>query len=639
MSRVLVIDDEEAIRELLVELLGNGDDPPIVAATLAEARQALAIHDVDVALVDKNLPDGSGLDLVAELRAQRPFTESIVITGYASIDSAIQALEAGAFDYLIKPFRDVQDVVVRVRNARDRSRMARDRAELVARLAESEERYRRQFESSCDAILVHAVDDDRILDANAAAAELLGYQRAELIGMSRSRLRPDGAADDAPFALERMRRRDGVEVPVEVTRNRYSVGGRLVGAQALRDVSDRVRADEERRRLEAQLVEAQKMEAMGCLASGLAHDFNNLLSVVLGYGRLLLDTVSAQPGLSEAAEDCECVIRAGEEAANLTKQLLTFSRREVVTPVAVDLSVLVAQTCGLLARTLGRSVTITTDLAADLPAVRLDRSQGVQVLTNLLINAKDAMPDGGSIRVRTAVEDGWLVLQVIDSGCGIPPEHLDRIFEPFFTTKGPGKGTGLGLAVVHGIVNGAGGQVLISSGPTGGTTFTLRFPPLDAVVAEAEPVSPPTTLEARGETVVVVDDDADVRRLVCRILTGAGYRVLDARRGVDAIDLARSELSLDLVVSDVVMPGMYGPEVTREIRRILPRVRAIHMTGYLTEPLVRDQVAGGGVALLAKPFSATQLLTLVRRTLDAERGSGPVRQPVAGDAAEHAATR
>ena len=367
----------------------------------------------------------------------------------------------------------------------------------------------------------------------------------------------------------------------------------------------------ERKRLEAQLRQSQRLESVGQLAGGIAHDFNNFLSVIRGYARFIIDGLPADSALRSDAEE---VARAAERAAKLTTQLLVFSRRDVVQSRIVDLGEVLEDITSLLERTLGEDVALSVLVEDDLRAVEADPSQLEQVLVNLVVNARDAMPGGGRLAIGLANDDtrgdSWLRLTVEDSGHGMAGDVLERAFEPFYTTKPKGQGTGLGLATVYGIVTQAGGSVDISSRPGEGTTVSVLLPASRARAAQPADAEAPDAPAAGGETILVVEDEDAVRRLTCRILSRQGYRVLDAPDGRHALNTwDRHGDEIDLLLTDVVMPGMSGKELAEQIG-----IEPVFMSGYTDDVVLRHGV--DGLRLVQKPFDAETLLSAVRSALD-----------------------
>ena len=529
------------------------------------------------------------------------------------------------------------------------------------------------LEAAPDAIIgVEA--DGRITVVNAQTVRLFGYAREELIGQSVELLvperfhaghprhrdsylqdpqpRPMGAGK--PLAA---RRKDGSEFPAEVSLSSIDTGYARLVVAAVRDVTDRIEAAAERQRLEAErerlaaaaererlearLHQSQRLESLGQLAGGVAHDFNNLLAVMMNYtafvAELIEEAAAGDPGgpWPEAAGDLRQVLRAGQRATELTHQLLAFGRREVVRPQVLDLNVVIREVEQLLLRTLGEHIQLHVDLAHDLWPVLADPGQIEQVLVNLAVNARDAMPHGGALTVHTGnhtVAEGddpgtvrpappagrYVRVRVDDTGTGIPPEVLERVFEPFFTTKAPGEGTGLGLATVYGIVSQAGGFATITSAPGGGTSFVALLPATD----QAVPVPAAAPVErkpqpAGGETVLLVEDEDALREVTHRILTRNGYRVLTAAGGPDAVAVAADHGGpIDLLLTDVVMPHMHGQELAERITAARPGTRVVFMSGYAQPFLAGDGTLPAGTVLIAKPFTQADLLARLREVLD-----------------------
>ncbi len=383
----------------------------------------------------------------------------------------------------------------------------------------------------------------------------------------------------------------------------------------------------ERRTLEEQYQQAQKMEALGRLAGGVAHDFNNLLTAILGYCELLLDDIGPDdPHHGDVAE----IQKAGTRAAGLTRQLLAFSRKQIIEPTLLDLHVVVADMRSMLGRLIGEDVRIVIGAPSELPRVKADRGQVEQIVMNLAVNARDAMPRGGTLTIETAVvqldEDyahthlsvqpgPYVVLTVTDTGTGMTPEVQARLFEPFFTTKGPGKGTGLGLATVHGIATRSGGSVQVYSEVGRGTSFKVYFPAADPGEPVLDP-APAVSRPAGAQTVLVVEDAEGLRDLAKRLLQRQGYTVLVAANADEAVWLFEQHPAIDVLLTDVVMPGASGPDLTRRLVERRPALKVIYMSGYTEEAIVHHGVLNPGIAFLHKPFTAETLGRKVREVLD-----------------------
>ncbi|AGL15039.1 ATP-binding protein [Actinoplanes sp. N902-109] len=468
-----------------------------------------------------------------------------------------------------------------------------------------------------DAVLVLA--DERVEYASDRACEMF---RDRLAGRPSGALFPDGLR----LAFVQAERSDGSVFPAEVSLSTIDTPAGPRTVAVVRDVTERheLRAEAARQR-------NRRLEALGQLAGGVAHDFNNLLGVIVNYANFVIEEAeSPAPDAATIVTDARQVMRAGERGTTLTHQLLKFARREVVRPQVLDLNDVVAQTAGQLRDTVGAGIRLITRPADALPPISADPSQLEQILVSLCENARDAMPDGGNLVIDTVhahlapgehpeLQSGdYVRLRVSDSGRGMTPDEIERSFEPFFTSKPNHEATGLGLATVHGIVTQAGGSVSIASEPGLGTTVTVLLPAspapaaADIVVDEA-----PASLGGRGETLLVVEDEAALRDVASRILSGAGYHVLAADGGPTALELAAlHEGAIDLLVSDVVMPGMLGKELAERLVDVRPDTRVLYMSGYAQPVLASQGTLDPGVALLEKPFTAEDLLSAVRRRLD-----------------------
>ena len=493
--------------------------------------------------------------------------------------------------------------------------------------------------SSLDGIVT--VDaDTHIVDFNPAAARMYGYAVPEVIGKplldvvlspeSRDRqlanLSRWEATGQTGVLLPRQElmavRADGTRFPIELTLVRLGAGpARYVAF--VRDLTDIKRVDGERRRLEEQLRHAQKMDAVGRLAGGIAHDFNNLLSVVLGFTELSLAAVLPS---DELADNLREIKKASDRAVGLVRQLLAFSRRQVLSPRILNPNDVLTSMESLLRGLIGEPIELSLGLGSDVGQIKADPGQIEQLVVNLVMNAREAMPDGGLLRIETAaveIEQGripagsearpgaYVRLVVQDSGTGMSDEVRAHAFEPFYTTKKTGKGTGLGLPTVYGIVTQSGGFIRLTTALGEGTRLEVFLPRVDRPLASEG--LPPPIISARGDavTILLVEDEDAVRNLVKRILEQAGYQVLVARNGAEALELCqRPELALDLLLTDAVMPVMSGPELLRRVMVLRPQLRLLIMSGYSDRPAV------SGIPFIAKPFTPVQLERIVREALD-----------------------
>jgi len=488
------------------------------------------------------------------------------------------------------------------------------------------------LQAAPDAILVME-DDGRIVLINDRAEQLCGFDRDELLGKNIDALVTEDARMMPPARRQRLeegrpgpvgavtttiRRRDGTEIPVESSVALVDTPQGRLAVCVIRDLSERAHAEQEKARLraEAHLHRSQRLESLGQLAGGIAHDFNNMLGVIVNYANFVIEEASSpSPDLKAIAADAKQVVRAGERGTDLTHQLLSFARREVVRPQVLDLNAAIYSVEEMLRRSLGEHINLLVRAEPGLPAVVCDPGQIEQMLVSLAVNARDAMPGGGDLVIDTGRCGDQVRLRVSDSGSGMSPEVLERAFEPFFTTKGSG-GTGLGLATVYGTVTQAGGEVTLASSVGLGTTVTVLLP-ASSDFSDISPSSDFSPIGGRGETLLVVEDEAALREVAGRILSGAGYHVLAAECGATALELAaRHEGVIDLLVSDVVMPGMLGKELADRLTGVRPDTRVLYMSGYAQPVLHSQGTLDPGVSLLEKPFTAGDLLAAVRRRLD-----------------------
>ena len=492
------------------------------------------------------------------------------------------------------------------------------------------------LESVSDGILT--IDGDSIIRAvNPATTRLFGHERDELIGRDVGMLMPEVHATSHKHYLKRGvpsraiqmgrgrevygLRKDGSTFPIEITISGFTLHGVQHYTGVVRDITAR-------KKLEDQFRQAHKMEAFGQLAGGVAHDFNNLLTVILGETEVL---ASAFPADSPLIDSLNAVYDAGQRATGLTKQLLAFSRRTVLEPRVLDLNEVVRETERMLRRLIGEDIRLSTRLVPNLRHVNVDASQLSQVLMNLAVNARDAMPKGGSLDLETqnvfldeeqarphGIAPGpYVQLSVRDSGSGMSANVRARIFQPFFTTKSVGKGTGLGLAVVHGVVTQSGGAVSVESVEGAGTTFHIWLPVAASSAPAAEADDDLAAIVAPGPLLVVEDDDA-VRKLALRALAAKGYDVRFARDGAEALDVIEQSEPFALIITDVVMPNMGGMDLSREVAAKMPDTKFLYVSGYTDDVLLRSGIETDRVEFLTKPYTPTALVHAVRRALAAK---------------------
>ena len=500
------------------------------------------------------------------------------------------------------------------------------------RLADNDKRYQAIFHAAAMGIAQCTIDG-HVADSNAALERLLGYTYEELRGMHfRDFIHPDDVRIDTVLFQEMVAgKRESYEIELRYIRKDRALRWVRQTVSLVRGFDGRpefaigmTEDVTERKRTEQQLRDAQKMEAIGRLVGGVAHDFNNLLTGIMLYCDLLMNGLEKGSRLRHHAEE---IHTASQHGATLIQQLLAVARQQVVEPRVLNLNEIVSAMTNLLAHLIGEHIELVTELADDLKKVRLDPAQVKQIVMNLVLNARDAMAEGGRITLNTAhrkmqiVTEGnvreaeCVMLTVKDTGCGMDAETRSRIFEPFFTTKAAGEGYGLGLATVYSIVKQNGGAIEVESEPGRGTQVSIFFPR-----SEEENVQEPSLQRAATghETVLLVDDNPQVRRSVCRLLSDQGYRVLEAANGASALALFESsKAQVDLLLVDLAMPGMSGREVARRLKKLRSNLKVLFVTGFRS-PQQREQAEEEPIELFQKPFDGRALIRKVREVLDAD---------------------
>jgi PAS domain S-box-containing protein len=631
--KILLIEDNPAdarlVREWLMEA-GVEQFQLEQADRLDAGLKLLTEKSFDAVLLDLGLPDSQGLETLKALRTKASATPIVVLTGLSDEVVAMKAVREGAQDYLVKGEIKESHLIRSLRYARERRRMEE-------KLRESEERYRTALDGMIEGCQIIG-RDFRYLYVNDASALHGKRPKAELLGRTMMECYP-GIEQTELFAVLRecmdsrtSRRLENEFAFPDGSRGTFELSiqpapeGLLILSQ---DIS-------ERRSLEEQLLQAQKMEAVGRLAGGVAHDFNNLLTAIMGYSELALD---ALPEGHPEHNHIEEINKCGERAAALTRQLLAFSRKQIFQPEVLCLNEVVSGMTKMLRRMIPENVELVAVLDPALERVMLDPTQMEQILMNLAVNSRDAMPQGGKLTLETAnaeldvaytkshpeVQPGhYVMLAVSDTGCGMDRKTQVHIFEPFFTTKEKGKGTGLGLSTVYGIVKQSGGSIFVYSEPGKGTAFKIYLPRVEEAPGEGGPVvekRPVPSLPQGAETVLLAEDDETIRRMIYEILQYAGYSVLEAGRGEEALRLAGEHAGpIHLLITDMVMPGMGGREVAGRLAALRPGTRVLFVSGYTDDAIVRHGVLEHGVAFLQKPFKPEALLHKVRETLDGPEG-------------------
>ena len=516
------------------------------------------------------------------------------------------------------------------------------------RLAEREELFRLISENAADMIAVVSVDGQRLYNSP-SYERALGYTAEELVRTaSFEQIHPEDRASVMAAAEET--RRTGVGCRLEY-RIRHKRGDWRVfesTSSAVRNANGETeklvivnRDITERKQLEQQLYLSQKLEAVGRLSGGVAHDFNNLLGVIIGYSEVMQKRMAPNDRFREAADE---ILKAAHRAAALTKQLLAFSRKQVLEPKVLDLNTVVADVEKMLKRLIGEDILLEILVSPDLHAVKADPGQIGQVIMNLAVNARDAMPNGGKLTIETVnttldekdagryryvVPGQYVKLRVSDTGCGMDAETQSHVFEPFFTTKEKGKGTGLGLATVYGVVKQSGGYIWLQSDVGKGTQFEIFLPRVEGEIEKPQKASAPAKESRGGQTILVVEDEQALRKLTSSVLQDLGYTVLEAGDAAEALALVKqSKPAVDLLLTDVVMPGKSGRDLADELVPQIPGMKVLFMSGYTDGAIAAHRVLEPGLSLLRKPFSSEELTQTVARILagEAEHGEAAARE-------------
>lgn len=634
--RLLIVDDDVNDLDLCIRDLKKSGlvFEANTASTREEFLDKLRKVPVDVVLSDYRMKGWTGMDAFAIVKKACPQVPVILLTGTLGDELAVECIRHGVTDYILK--EQLARLPMAVTRAHE-ERLLRD-AEMKAleALRQSEARYRGLVEHLMYGILWAEEPSGKLLDVNPALVKMLGYaSSAELLQVQFTEALYRDPANREKALVEYMqngrasatvdwKRKDGKIITVHIIgRRTLDPDGKSWCAEVMvEDVT-------ERKTLEKQLVQAQKFEAIGQLAGGVAHDFNNMIGAILGWADLGIEETELGSRLHRHFQK---VRQQGERAASLTRQLLAFARRQILEPRNIDLNQTVVETVSLLEKVIGSNIEIKANLVPNVAVIRADPTQVEQVLMNLCINARDAMPDGGSLLIETsdvhlderfcamqplAHPGDHVVLSVSDTGIGMDAATLDRIFEPFFTTKEFGKGTGLGLATVYGIVRQHGGFLHVYSELGTGSTFRAYFPTSTAPASEPEPVEDAGPIQGGSETILLAEDHEGLRQLALEALTNLGYTVVlasDGEQAVQEFQMFRNDISLALL--DVMLPKLSGPEVLERIRAVRQDLPAIFATGYSPDLALLQKVRQEGWPVLQKPYTSRMLARKVRETLD-----------------------
>lgn len=628
---ILILEDNPADAKLMLHQLRKAGFKvrSSIARSAEEFKGFASTQNYNLVLADYYVPAWTGLDALRWLRKFGYTVPVILVTGSLGDEQAVECLKEGASDYVLK--ERIQRLPVAVNQALKEGLLRAERDHAEHELRDSEKQYRLLFNSNPQPMWVYDLETLRILAVNDAALDHYGYSRDEFLSFTIKDIRPpedipkllatiheyleQGASRDA--GVWRHRKKNGKIIYVKITEGHLQFVDRQAGLVCVEDIT-------ERQILEQQFLQAQKMEAVGRLAGGVAHDFNNLLMVMSSSAQLLQDRKDNPSVVDKYAEQ---IRHAADKAASLTRQLLAFSRQQVLQPVILDLNVVVNDLLKMLPRLLGEDIEIVLGLDPQLGTVSADRGQIEQVIVNLAVNARDAMPSGGKLTIETAnVElDGdyterhqvraqqgsYVMLAVSDTGTGMSPEIQARIFEPFFTTKELGKGTGLGLATIYGIIKQSNGLIWVYSEPGRGSSFKIYIP-RSAGNVQPTRLDIDKTPVLGTETILLVEDEPALRQVSADYLSSKGYRVLQAENGPEAVKLSESyDGAIDVLITDMVMPGFGGPLLAEAILSRRPETRIIFVSGY-TDRTVTEGMLVNGAAFLQKPFSLNLLALKIR---------------------------
>jgi two-component system, cell cycle sensor histidine kinase and response regulator CckA len=625
-SKIMVVEDENIVAlDLRYQLEKNGY---IVSAIFSSGEEALQNIDKlkpNLVLMDIQLQGNmDGVETAKMIRDDYKIPV-VFITAFADDTTFQRAKSIDPFGYIIKPFEE--------RILRTTIEMAIYKAEIDRKLVESEERYRNFFEEDLSGDFV-AKSDGTIFECNPAFLEMFEFEsRERALGTAINNLFTDDEQKENFWSELRSKKKLRL---MELELKTYTEEVIEVMANVIADFENGTIKEikgylidtTERKKLEEQLRQSQKMEAIGRLAGGVAHDFNNILTVITGYNTMMKEKIKEDMPIEE---DIEGIKKAAQKATNLTRQLLVFSRKHTLKPSVVSINTLLNDMEKMLDRLIHENITITYFLEAENPYIFIDQSQMEQVLINLAVNAKDAMPDGGKLLVQTYnyeptarerlemnIEQGnYVVISIQDTGVGIPEKERSKIFEPFFTTKTETQGTGLGLSTVYAIVTQSKGYIRVSSEVGKGTTFTIYLPLWEGLAGSEVEKKEDTGDTSGSETILIVEDDANVRELVYKILIKKGYHVLEAQNAGEAIIICEKQVSpIHLLITDVVMPLMRGDELAMRLKKIRPELKTLFMSGYSDKKIEAEASEADKPNFIQKPFEICQFTSMVRGILD-----------------------
>lgn len=617
------------------------------AASLLETQSILSRDSENqIILLDLGLPDETGLQTLRRIVPLARGASIVLLTGDQDEELGIAALREGAHDYLVKGQVEGRRLRRVLRYAVERQKLLTElRSEIEARsqtqqaLQISEQRYRQLFETAAMGVII-SERTGKIVDSNAQALRMFGYEREELLGQTVEILVPEkirtshkqhrstyfDCPDARPMGLGMelvARRRDGTEFPVEISLGPVPTKEGIQISSTILDIT-------ERRKLEKQLRLSQRMEAIGQLAGGVAHDFNNLLTLILGCCEALAKTLSAN---DIALGKIEMIRKAADSAADLTRQLLAFGRKQLLQPRIISPGEIFKDMEGMLRRLIGENIRLEVNIHPGAGSIRADPGQMEQILVNLAANARDAMPNGGRVTIEVCdidldnlyvklhpptIPGPYVMFAVSDTGCGMDQKTQSQIFDPFFTTKEFGKGTGLGLATVYGIVKQSGGYIWVYSELGKGSVFKVYLPRVGGTAMPHQQIAADSAAQRGSETILLAEDSEGLREIAREYLENMGYKVIEANSGEQALERAQEfRGEIHLLLTDVVMSGMNGRELADQIVHKYPGMKVLFTSGYTDDAIARQGISDLTVAFIQKPYRPKALARMVRELLDA----------------------
>jgi CheY-like chemotaxis protein len=654
---VLIVDDEKnSLLSTNVALSSSGINNIVTCQDSCKVEGLLSQNQFSVIILDMIMPGISGWDLCPIIIRKYPDLPVIILTGVDEVASTVKCMKTGVFDYLSKPvslsrLTETTKHAIEFAGLKRENRMLKEyllsdneentdtiklkntsKNQVFELLKKTRLEYKSFFKNIPIPVFISNVKTNTIEHCNTAFAEFMGFRDCREVLENKESLMDYCNLKEKNSLLKHLKT-SGIIQNLEMT------GRKRDGSEFCILLNCKLQKDTQctecsfiditdQKLLEEQLRQSQKMEALGCLSGGIAHDFNNLLTAIIGYSDLIISKSSLDKSVYCQVEEIK---KAGKRAASLTQQLLAFSRKQVLQAKEIDLNKLVPNIDRMLRRVIGEDIALTTKLAPDLGKIKAEPGQIEQVIMNLAVNARDAMPKGGNLTIETGnvhidkditrhsiqvIPGPHVMLAMSDTGVGMDKKTKAHMFDPFFTTKKIDKGTGLGLSTVYGIVEQSGGIIQVDSEPGKGTTFEVYFPRIADDKMESEQFGEFFSPRRGKETVLLVEDEGALKALLSTVLEGYGYRVLEAENGYKAIKISDRTEKIDLMITDIVMPNVSGPELAKDILKRHPKTKVLYISGYTDDKLSEHGLHGECIHFLQKPFAPENLAQKVREVLD-----------------------